>query len=64
VLLGLRVVGLILIVALLVIPAPAARLWSDRAGVVAMIAGGIGAAAGHIGAALSLPPCPTCPPDR
>lgn len=63
VLLGLRVVGLILVVALLIIPAAAARLWSDRAPVVALIAGGIGAAAGHIGAALSavVPDLPTGP---
>lgn len=63
VLLGLRVVGLILIVALLITPALTARLWSDRIGVVALIAGGLGAAAGHLGAALSLalPDLPTGP---
>lgn len=63
VLLGLRVVGLILIVALLITPALTARLWSDRIGVVAMIAGGLGAAAGHLGASLSLalPDLPTGP---
>jgi len=63
VLLGLRVVGLILVVALLIIPAAAARLWSDRAPVVALIAGGIGALAGHVGAALSavVPDLPTGP---
>jgi manganese/zinc/iron transport system permease protein len=63
VLLGLRVVGLILIVALLITPAAAARLWSDRAGIVALIAGGIGAACGWTGAALSasLPDIPTGP---
>lgn len=63
VLLGLRVVGLILVVALLIIPAAAARLWSDRAGVVALIAGGIGAGAGHVGAAMSavIPDLPTGP---
>lgn len=62
-LLGLRVVGLILIVALLITPALAARLWSDRIGIVALIAGGIGATAGHLGAALSLalPDLPTGP---
>ena len=62
-LLGLRVVGLILIVALLITPALAARCWSDRAPTVALIAGGIGAAAGHLGAALSaaLPDVPTGP---
>lgn len=63
VLLGLRVVGLILIVALLITPAAAARFWSDRAGSVALIAGGIGAACGWIGAAISasLPDAPTGP---
>lgn len=53
VLLGLRVVGAILIVALLITPAAAARMWTDRAGGVAVIAAGIGAAAGYTGAALS-----------
>ena len=63
VLLGLRVVGLILIVALLITPALAARFWSDRIGTVALIAGGIGALSGYIGAALSaaLPDLPTGP---
>lgn len=63
VLLGLRVVGLILIVALLITPALAARLWSDRMSTVALLAGSIGAAAGHLGASLSvaLPDIPTGP---
>lgn len=63
VLLGLRVVGLILIVALLITPALTARLWSDRIGIVALLAGGIGAVAGHLGASLSLalPDLPTGP---
>jgi len=63
VLLGLRVVGLILIVALLITPALTARLWSDRIGVVALLGGGIGAVAGHLGASLSLalPDLPTGP---
>lgn len=63
VLLGLHVVGLILIVALLIIPALAARLWSDRMEVVALLAGAIGALAGYLGAALSvaLPDLPTGP---
>jgi manganese/zinc/iron transport system permease protein len=60
---GLKVVGLILIVALLIIPAVAARMWSDRAGVVAAIAGGIGGAAGYGGASISAsaPDLPTGP---
>lgn len=63
VLLGLRVVGLILIVALLITPAAAARMWSDRAGMVAVIAGGIGAGCGWLGAAISatVPDLPTGP---
>lgn len=63
VLLGLRVVGLILIVALLITPALTARLWTDRVGVVALLAGVIGAVAGHLGASLSLvlPDLPTGP---
>jgi manganese/zinc/iron transport system permease protein len=52
-LIGLRVVGAILIVALLITPAVAARMWTDRAGPMALIAGGIGAAAGWGGAAAS-----------
>ncbi|MES2970647.1 MAG: metal ABC transporter permease [Pseudomonadota bacterium] len=63
VLLGLRVVGLILIVALLITPATAARMWTNRAGMVAAIAGGIGAVCGYIGAATSaaVPDLPTGP---
>lgn len=63
VLFGLQVVGLILVVALLITPAAAARLWSDRAGVVAVLAGLIGAACGWIGAAVSatVPDVPTGP---
>ena len=53
VLLGLRVVGAILIVALLITPAAAARMWTNRAGMMAVIAAGIGAVAGYAGAALS-----------
>lgn len=63
VLLGLRVVGLILIVALLITPALTARLWTHRMGTTALLAGTIGAASGHLGAALSvaLPHLPTGP---
>lgn len=60
---GLKIVGLILIVALLIIPAVAARFWSDRMGHVVLIAGGIGGASGYVGAALSAtaPDLPTGP---
>ncbi|MDZ4136279.1 MAG: metal ABC transporter permease [Paracoccaceae bacterium] len=63
VLLGIRVVGAILIVALLITPAVAARMWTDRAGVMALIAAGIGGASGYGGAAISagLPGIPTGP---
>ncbi|MGK7651239.1 metal ABC transporter permease [Roseovarius sp. B08] len=60
---GLKIVGLILIVALLIIPAVAARFWSDRVGQVVILAGLIGGASGYIGAALSAtaPALPTGP---
>ncbi len=60
---GLKVVGLVLIVALLIIPPVAARFWSDRAGNVALIAGGVGAVSGYVGAAISAsaPALPTGP---
>jgi manganese/zinc/iron transport system permease protein len=60
---GLKVVGLVLIVALLIIPPVAARFWSERAGHVVMIAGIIGGVAGYLGAAVSAtaPDLPTGP---
>ncbi len=63
VLIGLRVVGLILIVALLITPAVAARMWTDRVGLMALVAGAIGGAAGYLGAAVSaaVPGVPTGP---
>ena len=63
VLLGIRVVGAILVVALLITPAVCARMWTDRAGVMALIAAGIGGAAGYGGAAISaaVPGVPTGP---
>ncbi len=50
---GLKIVGLILIVALLIIPPVAARFWTDRVGWLIVIAAGIGGVAGYVGAALS-----------
>lgn len=50
---GLRFVGLILIVALLVTPAAAARFWSDRLGVTVALAGLFGAASAYLAAAYS-----------
>jgi manganese/zinc/iron transport system permease protein len=62
-LIGLKVVGLVLIVALLVIPPAAARFWTARGETMALAAGLIGAAAGWIGSALSAaaPGLPTGP---
>lgn len=50
---GLQAVGLILMVALLVIPAAAARFWTDRLQSMFAIAGGLGAASGMAGATMS-----------
>jgi manganese/zinc/iron transport system permease protein len=58
---GLKVVGLVLVVALLIVPPVAARFWTDRVGVMLAIAAGQGAAAGWLGAGLSAaaPQAPT-----
>lgn len=53
VVIGLRVVGLVLIVALLTTPAAAARFWTERAARMTVIAALIGAASAYGGAALS-----------
>ncbi|WP_172332091.1 metal ABC transporter permease [Mangrovicoccus sp. HB161399] len=60
---GLKIVGLILIVALLIIPPVAARFWSDRTGRVALLAGAFGGLAGMAGALVSAsaPALPTGP---
>lgn len=50
---GLQAVGLILVIALLIIPAAAARFWTDRVSVMAVLAGAVGAASGYLGAATS-----------
>ncbi|MEO1104386.1 MAG: metal ABC transporter permease, partial [Pseudomonadota bacterium] len=50
---GLKVVGLVLIVALLIIPPVSARFWSDRVEVVLTLAALFGGVAGFVGAALS-----------
>jgi manganese/zinc/iron transport system permease protein len=50
---GLRVVGLVLIVALLIIPPAAARFWSDCIGIVVAVSSLIGAASAYLGAAIS-----------
>lgn len=60
---GLKIVGLILIVALLIIPPVAARFWTDRSDLVLVISGLFGGLSGYIGAALSAtaPDLPTGP---
>ncbi len=50
---GLQAVGLILIIALLIIPPAAARFWSDDLLKILVLSGVIGAASGLIGSALS-----------
>jgi len=58
---GLQAVGLIMIVALLIIPAAAARFWTDGLLPMTLLAGIIGAASGLFGAGISalLPRMPT-----
>jgi manganese/zinc/iron transport system permease protein len=57
---GLQAVGLILVIALLIIPPVAARFWTDRLLPLMLISGGLGALSGYIGAATSalLPSAP------
>ncbi|MEM9473811.1 MAG: metal ABC transporter permease [Pseudomonadota bacterium] len=60
---GLKLVGLILIVAMLIIPPVTARFWTEKSDRVVWYAGGLGALAGYVGAALSAsaPALPTGP---
>ncbi len=53
VVIGLRIVGLVLIVALLITPPAAARFWSDRTGPMTIISGAFGACSAYFGAAIS-----------
>jgi manganese/zinc/iron transport system permease protein len=50
---GLQAVGLLLVVAMLIIPAAAARFWSHRLGATVLLATVIGAASGLVGVAAS-----------
>lgn len=50
---GLQAVGLILIIALLIIPAASARFWTNRMHVMLLISAGFGALSSGLGAALS-----------
>ena len=60
---GLKVVGLILVVALLIIPPVTARFWTDRTDHLTLIAGAVGGLSGYLGAALTAtaPDLPTGP---
>ena len=60
---GLKLVGLILIVAMLIIPAVTARFWTDRSHRVIWIAGAAGGVSGYMGAVISAsaPSMPTGP---
>ncbi|MFN4241817.1 MAG: metal ABC transporter permease [Tepidisphaerales bacterium] len=50
---GLQAVGLILVIALLIIPPAAARFWTHHLGTMTVLAGGLGAAAAVTGAVTS-----------
>lgn len=50
---GLKLVGLILIIALLIIPPVTARFWTERSGHMLWLAGLFGGVAGYVGAAIS-----------
>ncbi len=50
---GLQAVGLILMIALLIIPAASARFWTERLGAMFLISGGIGTVSGLLGAGVS-----------
>jgi manganese/zinc/iron transport system permease protein len=60
---GLQLVGVVLMAAMLVTPASAARYWTDRLGVMVWLAGLFGAIAGAAGAVVSVvaPRMPTGP---
>ncbi|MBI2423283.1 MAG: metal ABC transporter permease [Candidatus Hydrogenedentes bacterium] len=60
---GLQAVGVVLMAALLVTPAAAARYWTDRLNIMLMLAAGIGAFSGFFGAYVSYlsPKMPTGP---
>lgn len=60
---GLQAVGLILVIALLIVPAAAARFWTERLAPMTIIAGAFGALSGLTGSAASalLPNLPSGP---
>ncbi|MDX2264412.1 MAG: metal ABC transporter permease [Hyphomicrobiales bacterium] len=61
VVIGLKAAGVVLVIALTIIPPVTARLWTDRARDMALIAAGLGAAGAYVGAGLSatVPNLPT-----
>jgi manganese/zinc/iron transport system permease protein len=63
VVIGLQAVGVVLMAALLIIPAASARLWTDRLGRMVVFSGATGALAGALGTVVSLgaPGLPTGP---
>jgi manganese/zinc/iron transport system permease protein len=50
---GLQAVGLILVIAMLIIPAVAARFWTERLWMLVLIAGVTGGASGYLGSVIS-----------
>ncbi len=50
---GLQAVGLLLVVAMLIIPPAAARFWTDRLWTLVLVAGGVGGLCGYLGSAAS-----------
>lgn len=50
---GLQAVGLILVVAMLIIPPVAARFWTERLWLLVVLAGAIGALSGYLGSVMS-----------
>ncbi|NUM34230.1 MAG: metal ABC transporter permease [Candidatus Brocadiae bacterium] len=63
VMLGLQSVGVVLMVAMLILPASSARQWTNSLGIMLILSGGLGAIAGIIGAFCSTlaPKVPTGP---
>jgi manganese/zinc/iron transport system permease protein len=61
---GMPAVGVVLISALLIIPAAAARFWTDRLAILLLIAGAVGMSSGVVGTAISAlaPKFPAGPP--
>ena len=60
---GIQAVGVVLMAAMLITPAAAARFWTNRLGIMLVLAAGLGAAAGYAGAFISYlaPSMPTGP---